>query len=104
MIMQPNIGQLLKKADSRYTLVIMAAKRAREIGDSGECLVPCESNKPIGMAVSEINEGLVHFDRGTSLKQQQQEAIDKIELVADAATWTDSESNEVSENNDTETA
>lgn len=87
MIMKPDIGQLLGKVDSRYTLVVMAAKRAREIGEGKKCLAEdCTSNKPVGMAVSEINEGFISYNREVSLKQQQQEAIDKMELVADTVT------------------
>ena len=33
MMLYPSIGEIKKKADSRYTLVILAAKRARDIID-----------------------------------------------------------------------
>ncbi len=45
---------LLSKVDSKYTLAVLAAKRAREILDGSEPLVDCKSLKPVSIALEEI--------------------------------------------------
>lgn len=51
----PPIRNLTEKADSRYSLVIAAAKRAREIsGDDAK-----DASKPLIEAIREINDGEV---------------------------------------------
>lgn len=58
---------------SRYTVVIAAAKRARQIIDGDESMtdVEVDSNKPVSIAVEEIREGkisVVPEGQGTKLK------------------------------------
>jgi len=53
-MLNPPINDLLEKVDSRYTLVIMAAKRAREIIDGSKALVDVDSSKPVTIATYEI--------------------------------------------------
>lgn len=58
---------------SRYTVVIAAAKRARQIIDGDEPMtdVEVDSNKPVSIAVEEIREGkisVVPEGQGTKLK------------------------------------
>ncbi len=64
------IDELIDKVDSKFTLVHLAAKRAREINDYyaqlGEGLgqhmpplVSTESNKPLSIALDEIAQGKV---------------------------------------------
>lgn len=65
MMIKPGISALSKCVDSRYTLVTMAAKRARMIGESGEGLVSCDSNKAVSIAVEEIAAGKVGYIRHT---------------------------------------
>lgn len=45
---------LLNKVDSKYTLVVLVAKRAREILTGSEPLVECKSSKPVTIALEEI--------------------------------------------------
>lgn len=63
MMIKPGINALSSCADSRYTLVTMAAKRARMIAEEGNCLVPCDIEKPVSMAVAEIAAGKVGYIR-----------------------------------------
>jgi DNA-directed RNA polymerase subunit omega len=63
LMIEPGITELSKHVDSRYTLVSMAAKRARMIGETGEGTVPCESNKAVSIAVAEIADNLVGYVR-----------------------------------------
>ena len=63
MLTEPSINELLKKADSRYTLVIETAKRARQIAQGDEPLVECNSENPVTIAAHEIAEGKVTYSK-----------------------------------------
>lgn len=55
MMCYPSIDALVKKVDSKYTLVTLAAQRAREITDGQPALVPgAESQKPVTVALEEV--------------------------------------------------
>ena len=46
--------------NSRYTIVAATAKRARQIIDGADPLVPAEKGeKPLSIAVDELNEGAI---------------------------------------------
>jgi DNA-directed RNA polymerase subunit omega len=75
-MIEPNIDGLLEKVDSKYTLVILAAKRAREINSyysqlgegRGEFVPPLVEtgglrNKPLSISLEEIAEDKVTFER-----------------------------------------
>lgn len=75
MMIEPKIDDLLAQVDSKYTLVILAAKRAREInsyynqlGEGRAEFVPplVESglrSKPLSIALEEIAEGKIYAER-----------------------------------------
>lgn len=69
MMIKPGISELSKCADSRYTLVTMAAKRARMIGENGVGMVKCECLKPVSMAVNEIAAGKVGYVRNSYIEE-----------------------------------
>lgn len=60
---KPGIGELSEKVDSRYTLVVEAAKRARELISGAEPLVDGKERKPVSIAIDEINRGLLTYHR-----------------------------------------
>ncbi len=75
-MIEPNIDDLLERVDSKYTLVILAAKRAREINSyysqlgegRGEFVPPLVEtgglrNKPLSIALEEVAEDKVTFER-----------------------------------------
>ena len=75
-MIEPKIDDLQKQVDSRYTLVILAAKRAREINSyysqlgegRGENIPPLVEtgdlrSKPLAIALQEIAEGKIAFER-----------------------------------------
>lgn len=72
MMIKPGINALSSCADSRYTLVTMAAKRARMIGENGEGLVPCDVHKPVSIAVAEIAAGKVGYIRHDIKKEKEE--------------------------------
>lgn len=71
MMIEPPINDLLKKADSRYSLVVAISKRARQLTDeaaaaaklgNGECSklgVGADAKKAVTVATKEINEDTI---------------------------------------------
>lgn len=60
---QPTLDQLLQKVDSRYTLVVLAAKRARSITESMNAEGDGAGVKPVTIALKEIVDGKVKYRR-----------------------------------------
>lgn len=73
-ITDPPIDELLKAADSKYALVIYAAKRARQINAYyaqlnegllqyvGPLVDTRPQEKPLSISMREINEGLLTYE------------------------------------------
>ncbi len=62
-MLYPSINEIRKKADSRYTLVILAAKRARDIIEGKPKLTEADVDKPVSIAANEIAEDLITYRR-----------------------------------------
>ena len=62
-MLYPSINEIRKKADSRYTIVILAAKRARDIIDGMPILTDADTDKPVSIAANEIAEDLITYRR-----------------------------------------
>ncbi|MBO4976402.1 MAG: DNA-directed RNA polymerase subunit omega [Lachnospiraceae bacterium] len=45
--------------NSRYSIVMATAKRARQLIGGEEALVPERTNKPLSVAVEELNQGKI---------------------------------------------
>ena len=81
-ITNPPIDELLDKTSSKYSLVIFAAKRARQVNayysQLGEGLLEyvgplvetTPQEKPLSIAMREINAGLLTAERPTSRRRQ----------------------------------
>ena len=63
MLLYPPIDEIKLKADSRYTLVIMAAKRARDLVAEKPALVEIDNNVRISIAAEEIVGGEITYRR-----------------------------------------
>lgn len=59
----PPLDVLLKKVDCKYTLAVFAAKRAREITNGENALIESKSNKPVTVALEEIAQGKIIYQR-----------------------------------------
>jgi DNA-directed RNA polymerase subunit omega len=59
------VEDCLEREENRFALVIMAAKRTRNLMKGESSLVACK-NKPLVAALREIAAGKVAFDRRTS--------------------------------------
>lgn len=62
-MLYPSINELLEKVDSRYTLVVVTAKRARQIIDEGKLKAGSCSKKPVSIATQEIFEGKISYKK-----------------------------------------
>ena len=69
-MIDPSIDDLAEKVGSKYGLVIMAAKRARQRVDHAPALVESKSNKPVSIAMEEIAQGLVTIAGKDDLKKK----------------------------------
>ena len=65
----PNILQLLEKADCRYTLVVEVSKRARQLVDGIPPLIDAKDkeNMPVSIAVDEVDRGLITYERSSEI-------------------------------------
>ncbi len=57
----PSLDELLKHADNRFMLVILAAKRARQIIEERQADDEC-STKPVTIAFEEIINGKTKYE------------------------------------------
>ncbi|SEJ11564.1 DNA-directed RNA polymerase subunit omega [Propionispira arboris] len=62
-MVNPTMDELLKKVDSKYTLVVLAAKRARQLLDGAELKVTMKSTKNVTNALEEIIEDRIKYER-----------------------------------------
>ena len=63
MLLYPSVNKLQEKTDSRYSLVILTAKRARDIIDGKRVLTEEESERPVSQAAKEVAEDLITYKR-----------------------------------------
>ena len=70
-MLYPSIDSLLNKIDSKYSLVSVAAKRARkmQVNDDQKIAKPV-SYKSVGKALEEINAGILTYSNESSLKSE----------------------------------
>ncbi len=95
-MLKPSASELMKskKIDSKYTLVIATAKRAREIfAKQDNVFVECNSDKPVSIAVNEIAENKVTLKTSKSAVSTAEESslndILEQEAIADKEGITD---------------
>lgn len=62
-MLYPSINLLKTKVDSRYTLVILAAKRARDLIDGKPKLTEEDCTKPVSIAANEVAGDLISYKR-----------------------------------------
>ncbi|MGP3777771.1 DNA-directed RNA polymerase subunit omega [Halanaerobium saccharolyticum] len=64
MITEPSAEQLVDKADSLYTVIILAAKRARHLNESGqEILEEYRSHKLVSRSLEEIEKDKITYEK-----------------------------------------
>jgi DNA-directed RNA polymerase subunit omega len=61
-VIKPPLEELLEQVDTKYALVLAAAKRARQIKDGGLPLVDIDSTNPVTVALEEIATGKIRIE------------------------------------------
>ena len=64
MMLYPSMTTLLEKVNSRYMLVNIAARRARDIAEGAERDGEVLDQKPVSTAITEIAEGKLVITTG----------------------------------------
>jgi len=64
-MMHIEINELLEKADCRYTLVVEAAQRARQLIDGAQPLTEEVDPNPVSQAVNEVLKDRITYIRVT---------------------------------------
>ncbi|EWH22848.1 MULTISPECIES: DNA-directed RNA polymerase subunit omega [Bacillus] len=63
-MLDPSIDSLMNKLDSKYTLVTVSARRAREMQINKDAQIENpKSHKYVGKALEEIDAGLLTFEK-----------------------------------------
>ena len=61
MLNKPNLNELMESVESKYTLVVVAAKRARQMIDRNPELSANPTFNPVTAALNEVVEGKLHW-------------------------------------------
>ena len=72
-------GENYEKVESRYSIVIAAAKRARQLTDGAPARMPVTVNKVLSTAVSELYNGKVHLIKPESDMVSEEETAETAE-------------------------
>jgi DNA-directed RNA polymerase subunit omega len=70
------VEDCLEHVENRFDLVLLAARRARQISQGADPLVPAENDKPTVIALREIAENLVNNETMDEMEAKAQ--IEKI--------------------------
>ena len=63
MLNKPPLNQMMHYVDSKYTLVIVAAKRARLTIDSSPDMLHADMLNPVSLALEDIAGGKIEWQR-----------------------------------------
>jgi DNA-directed RNA polymerase subunit omega len=61
-MINPSVVDLLEKTKDRYSLVILSAKRARQIIDGSSPKISMNTKKPLTLAINEIDQDALEYD------------------------------------------
>lgn len=61
-MIKPPLEALLGRVENKYALVIVAAKRARQLKEGSLPLVDVDSSSPVTVALEEIAAGKIRFE------------------------------------------
>ena len=71
MMSYPSIDSLVKKVDNKYTLVTLAAMRARELNDGAAPLVEgAKGKKTVSIALQEIDDGKITYADASRIRNR----------------------------------
>lgn len=61
-MIKPSLEELLEHVESKYALVMAAAKRARQLKEGSLPLVDIDSTNPVSIALEEIATGKIRIE------------------------------------------
>lgn len=77
MMLYPAIGELEKVTQSRYALVTITAKRARQLLEASEQSGTPLSDKPVKLAINDIAQGKVRCKEETETEEAPSEQTEE---------------------------
>lgn len=80
MMVKPAVTDLLKKVDNQYSLVIMTAKRARQIAQGEVPMTEVDEKSPVTLAVNEIYEDKVYRVDEENTEETETEEVENEEV------------------------
>ena len=84
MLNKPNINELMEVVDSKYALVILAAKRARYMTDTNPSLVDDETFNPVSAALDELITGKLHWSSDQQPASDETNELDAMDETEEA--------------------
>ena len=75
------VEDCLEHVDNRFNLVLLATKRARQLANGVEPLLPWENDKPTVVALREIAAGLITVDTVDDQLNQEEQGEDELMLA-----------------------
>ncbi|WP_155286699.1 DNA-directed RNA polymerase subunit omega [Lacticaseibacillus zhaodongensis] len=85
MIVYPSIDKLLSQIPSRYSLAVLAAKRAHQLEGNAIRLLPeYQSPRTVGQALEEVADGDIIIDPDSKLLERDAEKLDREEETREA--------------------
>ncbi|MGB4337508.1 MAG: DNA-directed RNA polymerase subunit omega [Bacillota bacterium] len=69
-MIRPTLEELTSEVNSRYTLVVMAARRARQVMNTYQKRADSWAEKPVTRALKEIAAGKVTYTRPASAENE----------------------------------
>lgn len=67
-MLNPSFSNLTEVGESKYTLVMLVAKRSRQLVDGAEPMVETNSEKPVTIALEELLQGKIEYDSPSILE------------------------------------
>lgn len=68
MITEPSSEQLVDKADSLFTVIVLASKRARHLNENGPLLLEnYRSEKLVSRSLEEIEKNKITYEKRTNI-------------------------------------
>ncbi|MBR2216519.1 MAG: DNA-directed RNA polymerase subunit omega [Selenomonadaceae bacterium] len=83
-MVNPSTDTLLSKVDSRYGLVVLAARRARQLLDGAQLHAESQSTKDVTNALEEIAEGKISYSLIQETDEEEEVLPEEGEAISEA--------------------
>lgn len=103
-MVNPSTDALMGKVDSRYGLVVLAARRARQLMMGAEVKAKNQSTKNVTNALEEIVEGKITYEIVKELHEEQEAAGIEVEAESEVEAGDEAEASDADEHDEEEEA